>query len=189
MAEDTQTPQDDAANFAKVQEFIQTQVKDYLTDMQEQAQRSNPQVIQTEQQRAQQQLRETLNPFIEPGLNEVKLETANTRDMFQFYRDNPQIADEEKNAVEKMFAELKDKGRAIPRQDIYDYLEGKAARENPDNFTKKISERKQRQLDRAQSAVDMGAQGLHRRDDPLHPENFKALSVEEMEKAMDGWTF
>src|SRR5215475_8408403 len=141
MAEETQTPQDDAANFSKVQEFIRTQVSDYIQEMQQQAQRQNPQYVQTEQERARQELDRTLSPFIDPKIHQIQLETANTRDMLTFEKNNPYIEKDDRDKVEAMFEDLKKNGRAIPRQDIFDYLEGKAMRENPEETTKRMSER------------------------------------------------
>ena len=191
MAEETQTPQDDAANFSKVQEFIRTQVSDYIQEMQQQAQRQNPQYVQTEQERARQELDRTLSPFIDPKIHQIQLETANTRDMLTFEKNNPYIEKDDRDKVEAMFEDLKKNGRAIPRQDIFDYLEGKAMRENPEETTKRMSERKQRQLERAQGSVDFGANGLDRMRSVqgVTRETLEKSTSEEIEKLLDGITF
>ena len=178
-------------DLAKVQEFIKGQVETYAKEVfATQAPQVQPQVHQgaiSAEEQARRQLQEVLTPFIKPGLDAANLQSADTRDYVDFYSD-PAVRSE-KETVEKMFDELKNNGRPLPRRDIYDYLQGKLYRENPEEFNKKVSERKKQQLDAASGSIDMGAGALDRaRNDPVWS-NVKNMSLEDLEKALDGVTF
>lgn len=181
--------QNEELDLAKVQEFIKGQVETYAREVfatQAPPAQQQPQTISAEDQ-ARQQLQAAITPFIKPGLDAAQLQAADTRDYVDFYSD-PAVRSE-KETVEKMFDELKNNGRPLPRRDIYDYLQGKLYRENPEEFNKKVSERKKQQLDSAAGSVDMGAGALDRaRSDPVWS-NVKNMSLEDLEKALDGVTF
>ena len=181
-------------DLAKVQDFIKGQVETFAKEAfekQTSQRQSQPTLVQTgqptQEELAHRQLQDVLTPFIKPGFDAMRLETADTRDFVDFYN-NPNVQ-EDKEAVEAMFQDLKQKGRPLPRQDIYDYLQGKMAREKPQEFNKKITERQRRQTESAISGVDVGLAGLDRaRNDPTWS-NVRNMPLAELEKALEGVTF
>lgn len=182
---------DDAASFERVTSFIKDQVTQYAQEAFQQYNNAVPQQqTQSQQDIARQQLQDTLSPFIDPKINEARLVAADTRDYVQFYNDG-NIEAEDKEAVEKMFTELKNAGRALPRRDIYHYLQGKLASDKPDEFVKKTTERRQKQLDRANGSVDFGSGALERaKNDPtFSKENFSKLTSDEQAERLEGITF
>lgn len=191
MAEPNENQNQEDVTLARVQEFIKEQVSQYAKDaFAEVTRQQNPQQPQlSQEEQYRQNVNNIISPVVDPKIHATQLEVADTRDMVNFYS-NPDMV-EYKEPVEKMFNELKAAGRAIPRQDIYFYLQGKMAQEKPEEFGKKLTERQQRQLDRANGSIDMGSSSLERaRNDPVYSKDaFSKLSVEEMEKALDGITF
>ena len=182
--------QSEEFDLAKVQDFIKGQVETYAQEIFKQQQAVPVQTQQsalTQEQLAQQQLRDVINPFIKPDIDNIKLVSADTRDYVDFYTD-PSVRDD-KETVEKMFNELKEAGRPLPRRDIYDYLQGKMAREKPEEFSKKMTERQRKQLDSVNSATDFGAGALERAKNDPQWSNVKNMSLDELEKALDGVTF
>lgn len=173
----------------QVQDFIKGQVEVFVKENLEQqgATRQQPQTTSTDEQRLQQQIQQQINPFIQPGIDAAKLTAADAKDYVSFY-DSPEKL-EEKTEIEQMFKTLLDAGRPIPRSDIYDYLQGKKYRENPETFLKSKGEKRQQQLDRASSAVDIGFSAIDRaRNDPKWS-NVKSMPLDELTAALDGVTF
>jgi hypothetical protein len=191
MAEETNTPNNEELDLAKVQDFIKGQVETFAKEVfEKQAPQVQPQGQQqlTQEELARRQLADIITPFVKPGMDAVQLAAADTRDYVDFYQD-ASIDQSDKDAVEKMFNELKQAGRPLPRRDIYDYLQGKMSREKPEEFSKKITERQKRQLDKAQGATDFGFGAIERaKNDPVYS-NIKNMSLDELEKALDGVTF
>lgn len=186
MAEET-TP-----DLEGVQNFIKGQVEDYLKQqLPQQVQRYVPQQqqsVKTEQDQAKEQLKEIISPFIEPGLEQARFEGADAKDYVKFYTSSPESV-EYQDEVEKAFEQLKQAGRPTARADILRYIQGRQFQEDPDKFVAKVSERRKQQLDRAAGAADMGQFSVERaRSDPKWS-SFDKLSIEEMEKALDGVVF
>src|SRR5262245_52849172 len=173
--------QQDGANLARVTEFIRAQVQQYMHEqMPQQAVQPEPDAVQ----RGQQQLTEVLIPYLAP----VMLEVADGKDYTTFYRRNADAMEYEEQ-VEQMFTDLKKQGRAVSRQDILDVLRGREFRADPDKFSEKHTAKRKEQLERAESSSDFGASAhVRAKNDPVWS-NFGSLSVEEMEKALDGITF
>lgn len=180
-------------DLAKVQDFIKSQVETYF---QEQVQKT-PAIQQVERQTAresedaaQKQLRELISPFVDPALNEARLTAADSMDYVKFYTNNPEAA-EYQEAVEKTFEALKKAGRPLPREDILAHTIGKEYRTAPEKFTEKLSAKRQAQLERAESASDIGGMSTSRakNDGTFGEGKFDKLSVEDMEKALEGITF
>ncbi len=179
-------------DLAKVQEFIKGQVETYAREIFDKQPAPQPQSVTNSDQEeaARRQLQEVLTPFIQPGLSAVQLSVADVKDEASFYR-SFDGNDEEKVEIEKMFEQLKTAGRPLPRQDIKDYLDGKLARQNPDDFIKKTSERRKKQIDNVGSAVDFGIGALDRaKADPVYSKDALAkMPLDELAKALEGVTF
>ncbi len=173
--------------FQQVQSLIKSEVEKYAAEAFAK-QSSSVAQTSTEQEHAQQQLRDLINPFVEPGINEAKLTAADARDYVDFYNNND-VESAYKKQVEDTFNELKKQGRPTTRDAIMSYLLGKDYRADPDKFTETQQARKKQQIDRANTAVDFGAGAVDRAKNDSVFSNFEALSVEDMEKALDGVTF
>lgn len=175
----------------KVNEYIQGVVqesfKEAMASYQAQAQPVTREERLTEQQAANLQLKQMLDPFITPEINAAKLAAADASDKVDFYRDprNVQYTDE----VEAMFKDLKARGQAIPRNDIKNYLIGKAYSEDPKKFTEAEAARHTQQMDKVNSSVDMGLNAMDRaKADPVWS-NVRNMTLEDLEKNLDGVTF
>jgi hypothetical protein len=175
----------------KVNEYIQGVVqesfKEAMASYQAQAQPVTQQGQLTQQQEANLQLKQMLDPFITPEVNAAKLAAANASDKVDFYSDDsnkPYQAE-----VEKMFNELLANGKAIPRRDIKNYLIGKAYSDDPKKFTEAEAERHKTQMDRVNTSVDMGLNAMDRaKVDPVWS-NVKNMSLDDLEKNLEGVTF
>lgn len=178
-------------DLAKVQEFIKGQVDTYAQEAFKQYQQPAVQQQQglTQEQQAQLQLKEMLEPFIAPRVNAAQLTAADAKDSVTFYS-NPENLTMQ-GEVEKMFNELKEAGRAIPRADIKRYLLGKEYEADPVKFTEKETERRRAQVKNVESGTDMGQNALERaRNDPVwNKENLWTMPLEDLEKALSGVTF
>lgn len=184
----------------KVQEFIKGQVQTFAQESfqrYEEEGRTKQQQQQsgmTPQQEAQENLRQTLSPFIDPKMNAVQLVAADTSDKVDFYLNYRQYADIAPE-VEVMFNELKGQGRAIPRADVAKYIMGNMQDKDPERFDKIVGERKKAQLDRVNSATDMGQGALDKaKNDPVWsqvrlPNGDFGMKLEDLERALDGVAF
>jgi hypothetical protein len=183
-------PEEDV-DIAKVNEYVKGLVDTHVQDALRQYNAAAPQVQSTltQEQQAQRQLQEMLEPFIAPRVNAAQLTAADAKDSATFYS-NPENLTMQ-GEVEKMFNELKDAGRAIPRADIKRYLLGKEYEADPVKFTEKETERRKAQVKGVESATDMGQSALERaRNDPVWSrENLWTMPLEDLEKALSGVTF
>ena len=179
----------DADQIEKVQAYIKDQVKTHFDALSANQDDPKPDVTQqTPQDDPNAQLREIINPFIEPGLQQAQFTGADAKDYVEFYTGNTE-ASEYKEKIESTFAALAKAGRATTRKDIHKYILGQEFSADRDKFMDKQSKRKQEQLDRASNASDFGAAGMSRgKDDPSWT-NFDTLSLEDMEKKLEGVTF
>jgi hypothetical protein len=177
----------DNSDFQQVQQLIKGEVEKYAAEAFSKHQSSSiPQ--QTEQQQAQQQLRELINPFVEPKVNEAMFAANDAKDYVDFYNNND-VESSYRKQVEDTFSELKKGGRPLPRKDIMKYLYGDEFVKDPEKFTEKQLSRKKEQLDRAAIASDFGAGAMDRAKNDSTWTNFKSLSTDDMEKALEGMTF
>ena len=191
-------PDGDENSVEEVQKFIREQVNTFAQEAfntyrqqldAQQQQRQQPVMSQEDQYR--QQLQQTINPFIEPGISHAQLTAADARDYVDFYTGNPdQLSNKE--GIEKLFNDLKQQGRATNRQTIADYLDGMEHRTNPEVWHKRQEARHQAEADRAQLAADP-SQGVYSKNPTDHPdyryENFSKLSAAEQEKLLEGILF
>lgn len=174
-------------DLAKVQEFIRGQVETYAEQVFKERLPVEPTApTKTQQEQAQDQLRDVINPFIQPGLNTVQLAVADLKDQVTFEA-SFKGSTEERKAVEDMFTQLKNAGKPLPRSDIRDYLEGKLLRESPEKAEEKLAQRK-KQTEHLSDAVDFGSGALNRvKNDPQYDP--KRMSLSELEAALEGVTF
>lgn len=189
MAENEQTQPD--LDLAKVQEFIKGQVQAYAQEAFDQAAATRlPQQQHrlTAEEDARKRLNDALDPFIRPGLDTANLNAADAKDYVDFYLNEPTaLADKER--VETIFREQASKGRPLPRKDIYQYVVGKRALEDPEGFNKMISARQKKQVAHVEGAVDVGLSAIDRaRSDPVWS-RVREMSAEELRNHLDGITF
>ena len=182
MAEPDVTEQ--LVNFEQVQTLLKREVDAYLAEKKS----STPEHIQSEQQQAQKQVRELLDPFIKPDLDEARFLAADAKDFVSFYADNPEGI-EYKEDVEKAFEVMKKSGRPTTRAGILDYVIGNERRTQPDKFKEKETARQKRQLEKAEMSTDFGGNAVNRAKNDVTFSNLEGKSLEEIEKAMDGVTF
>jgi hypothetical protein len=176
----------------KVNEYISGVVQESFKEAMATYEAQRPQPVQqqqglTQEQAAQLQLKQMLDPFIQPEINAAKLAAADASDKVDFYSkaENRQHQAE----VEAMFTTLKSQGRAIPREDIKNYLIGKAYSDDPKKFTEAEAQRHKEQMNNANSSVDMGLSALDRaKSDPVWS-NVRSMSLEDLEKNLEGITF
>lgn len=183
--------ENEALDLAKVQDFIKGQVETYAQEAFKQYQ---PPVQQqqsglTQEQQAQLQLQQMLEPFIAPRVNAAQLAAADAKDNSSFYSNPENLS--MRDDVEKMFNELKEAGRAIPRVDIKRYLLGKEYETDPVKFTEKQKERQKSQVKTAEGAIDFGQGALERakNDSVFGNGNVWTMPLEDLEKALQGVTF
>lgn len=191
MAE-TEPVQDNPQDLERVQSFIRSQVETYLQEQAAlrppQPQYSQPPRQPTEREDAQRVLRDAITPIIGGDLASANFNAANANDRVDFYMGNDAAASY-KDDVEKVFSELQQQGRAMPRAAILRYIRGELFEKDPQAFHERENARTERQLERAGGAVDIGAQTLNKaRNDPMFT-HFDTLPLDEMEKVLEGITF
>lgn len=125
---------------------------------------------------------ELISGYVKPETEKLSLAIADTKDHNLFYQQHGNISDEEKAEVESIFNDRMKRGRPEPRSEIYQYLYGKKAMERDKKEREEDTKRK------ASEASDAGISGLakivsERNVDP------RDMSLEELEKALEGITF
>jgi len=172
---------------AKVEEFLQTRIKSeveaHFNSMQ---QRQTQPQTSSEQELAQRQLKEIISPIFDADIRQSRLDSADAKDYTHFYRSNP---DADVDEIEKTFKALVDAGRPTTRADINRYLVGKQFEADPTKFMSEMTEKQKKQVERATVAGDFGQGSLDKAKNDPQWANFDKLSVEDMEKALDGVTF
>lgn len=179
------------AEIAKAQQWIKEQVQANLTEMraaESQTQRQTERIPERQQSSDIDQLREIITPYMKPDIDALRNEAMAIKDETSFYRKTKDAADFE-DQIEATFKQLSDAGRPMARVDIYRYLVGKQAVDEPEKFTARQQARQQQQLQVAQGAVDFGFNGVGRQEEVNKFKSFDKLTIEEMEKALDGVTF
>jgi hypothetical protein len=192
MAETDNDSQQNQPDIDYVNAFLKDRVETYAAEyFKEHLPQQTVQPQQTEEDATRNNLKQILEPFIRPDLDAAKMVAADSRDYVDFYggKDGKDISDGEKDAVEAMFNNLKEKGRPLPRRDIYDYLQGKLSREKPEEFTRRHTDRQKRQLETANGAVDIGFAAIDRaKNDPVWS-NVRSMSLEELGNNLEGVAF
>lgn len=172
-------------DFEKVQAFIKEQVDTYAPDALRKATPQQPQVDTDAQ--AKRQFGELIDPFVSPHLAKAQFTADDAKDYVDFYGDEG--AREYKDQVEDLFQQAAKNNRPMPRKEILRYVRGKEYEADPEAFVTKASEKKKAQLERAEAASDFGAFSTTRaKADPTFG-NFEKLSLDEMEKALEGISF
>ena len=178
----------DKANFEQVQALIRDQVREHFNEFS--AQQQQRQVSQGDQQaQARQQLRDLIDPIYGHEFASTRLDAADAKDEASFYRRNADAVEMEE-AIEKQFNELKKNGRPTTRQDIYDWMNGREQRTDPEKWSEKQNAKHKAQLEKAEAAADVGMYGAKiKQDDYVKFTDFGSKTLEEQEQALDGMTF
>lgn len=187
MAEENETPDMD-----KINEYIEGVTKAAFDKHKEDVIRAYEASRQATQQpdvteQGRKQIREIIDPIYGNDIANAQLTSADAKDYTKFYRTNPDASDYE-DKIEEVFENTKKQGRPLPRQEIYDYIVGKEFRTNPDEFTKKRQAKREKDLERAGAGADFASYESKAKVDPTWSK-FDTLSIEDMEKALDGMTF
>lgn len=182
MAESEETSEE---QIAKAREFVRAEANALLAEMRAAEGQQQPPVTKDE---GNNQLRELLEPLYGPHVQQARLESMSAIDESRFYRKHPEAAERE-DQIEAIFRESMRNGRPWQREEINRYLIGKEAEADPDKFVEKINAKKEAQLRRAEGAMDFGFNGAGREQEVEKFKSFDKLSVEEMEKALEGVTF
>lgn len=185
-----------AEDLAAFQAFVKSQVEQYVREV------SPPPVPQTPaaQEEQQKAVRELIDPFVQPGIQQANLAAQDAKDAVMFYSD-PSVH-EYREQVEKLFKEAVDAGRPTNRQTLLAYLVGQEYRKDPGKFLETQQARHKQQLEAASAATDMGAASVARAIEQSPLKNFEKMmidagtnheklgeTVKEMEKALEGMTF
>jgi len=177
----------------KFQELVKSQVETYFQEQVAKTpalQQAQQVAVSQQEDAAQRQLRELISPFVEPGIAQARMDSADGLDYAKFYTNNPD-AIEYQESVEKMFDALKKAGRPLPRADILAHTIGKEFTADRDKFTEKLTAKRKAQLERAEQGGDVGGMVASRakQDSTFGQGRFEQLSTADMEKALDGVTF
>ena len=176
---------------AEVPEDIESRFSDMVKSQIEEAMASLgtvPKETLKETPDPSEEVRNALNPFIQPGIDDAKFRGDDAKDYASFYMRHPEaLANQEE--VEKMFTSLAQAGRGTTREDINRYIQGKKYLDNPTAFIDSEMERRKKELEALESSTDMAANGIARNAKVVSSEDFGKLSIEEMEKEMEGYTF
>jgi hypothetical protein len=192
MAEEAE----DVNQLERVQQFIKGEVQQYLQQSQQDT--AQQQAVAQQQYAAQQQ--QAVNPqqaaynqvnqfvrgIVQPDIQDAKFAAADAVDRSNFYSTHP-LAREYEKEVEEAYKTMVQMGRPTMRADVLRYLRGKEADTDPDAFLKK--EQARTKVRSTAFAGDMGADAVTREKSDQLFENFDKLSVEDMEKRLDGVTF
>lgn len=192
MAEEDvgQPVEDTAGNYERVTSFIRDQVKGYMEEVLPTLRGRQEAPSQRQQQEADNNrlIAETIAPVVGPHISQLQGDYLDLKDKEDFYYSQPD-AKEHREDIEALFSELKKQGRMIPRSDLHRAIVGKKYLADPDKFVEDHSNRKKNSRETLDSSVDFGAAMFARAKDDPKWSNFSSLSVEEMEKALDGITF
>lgn len=189
MAEANNTNTDSQVDVGALQDWMKNEVKQYFDEQWSTAnqQRQQQQSVDTFQQQRK-QAGDFVKELVKDDLDQVKITAADAKDEVRFYRANPDAIDYEQQ-IEDLFTAAIKAGRPMTRQDILYYVQGKEAQTEPDKYAERMKARQQRQLQHAEGAVDIGAAALNKAKTDDTWVNFDKLSLEDMEKALEGITF
>lgn len=195
MAEEQEGQQFD---IDQVNQYIADQVKANLAAIQQAEAANRPAPSQPDDKVAyERQVREVLDPIYGVHVDAANFNAADAKDYVDFYGDENHR--EYKEEVEAAFQRAREQGRPTSRNTLYRYILGDTYNADPDKFTERQKQIKQKQLDRASSAGDVGGGGVGREREAvaalsdvtkIDPTTGKyAMSVADMEKALEGMTF
>lgn len=184
--DDEKTPEQlEQEQVEKAQQFIKGEVERHIKELYKPVE-SKGQLSDEEQQR--QRMREFLDPYVSPGVNEAKLAAADAKDELKFYRAHPEALDLE-SEIEGTFQNLVKANRPMTREDIYRNLLGKQYTEDPQKFMERASAKRQAQVARAEEATDIVTASFNKAKGDKTFSGFEKLSIEDMEKALEGVAF
>lgn len=132
----------------------------------------------------QQNVRQIVDPIYRPDIDQARLVAADAKDHVAFYRRHPEAVDLS-DKVEALFEDAVKNGRPTAREALYKYALGDLASTEPEKF----AERQKMQLRQAEQAADLGAGGTGKNRNEGTLDDLKAMTLEDMEKALDGVTF
>lgn len=192
MAEENVDNNDD---LARVEGFLQERVKEYFAEevknfkQSETVNQSN--TVNSTPDDPHKALREYINPVIQPELQRVRVEAANSADLIKVMND-PMYA-EYKDEVEQVFNNLVKEGRPFSRVDILNHVMGKEYRENRDKFKERTEKVQREQLSRASYGSDVGGGSIGRGGDTTTKfpdmDDFRKMPSSEQAKWLEGVTF
>jgi hypothetical protein len=194
MAEEQDQPE-----YAKEQidAYIAEQVKANMAAIQQAEAANKPQPPQADNTAYEKQVREVLDPIYGVHVDAANFNAADAKDYVDFYSDD--IHREYKEEVEAAFQLAKQQGRPTSRNTLYRYILGDNYTADPTKFDERQKQIKQKQLDRASSAGDVGGGGIGREREAVaalsdvtkvDPNTGKyTMPLEDMEKALAGMTF
>jgi hypothetical protein len=129
-------------------------------------------------------IKEMVDPIYRNELESIRLEARAARDEATFYRKHPEAVDIADD-LEKLFVESANNGRPTSREALYDFYNGREQRMNPEKY----EARRKAQLERASAASDIGSGSNGKEKAGITIDDFKSLSLEDMERALEGVTF
>jgi hypothetical protein len=194
MAEEQDQPE-----YAKEQidAYIAEQVKANMAAIQQAEAANKPQPQQQSNVEYEKQVRDVLDPIYGVHVDAANFNAADAKDYVDFYSDD--IHREYKEEVEAAFKLAREQGRPTSRNTLYRYILGDNYTADPAKFDARQKQIKQKQLDRASSAGDVGGGGIGREREAMasladvskvDPNTGKyTMPLEDMEKALAGMTF
>lgn len=166
-----------------VDAYIKQQFESFSNEREAAMQRQQQQQPQPMDE-VQQNVRQIVDPIYRPDIDQARLVAADSKDEGRFYRRHPEAADLSEK-IEALFEDAVRNGRPTAREALYKYALGDLQMTEPEKF----AERQRNQLRQAELAADLGgtASGKNRNEGTL--DDLKAMTLEDMEKALDGTTF
>ena len=132
----------------------------------------------------QQNVRQLVDPIYRPDIDQARLVAADAKDHVAFYRRHPEAVDIA-DKLEALFEDAVKNGRPTAREALHKYVLGEMMMTEPDKF----AERQKAQLRQAEMAADLGVGGSGKPRNEGTLDDLKAMTLEDMEKALDGVTF
>lgn len=139
---------------------------------------------QTQVDEVQNNVRQIVDPIYRPDINQARLVAADAKDYSAFYRKHPEAVDLS-DKLENLFEESVKNGRPTAREALYKYVLGDLHMTEPEKF----ADRQKAQLRQAELAADLGGSGNGKPRNEGTLDDLKAMTLEDMEKALDGVTF
>ena len=165
-----------------VDAYIRQQFDAFANEREASMQRQSGQGQDIDQ--VQQNVRQIVDPIYRPDIDQTRLVAADAKAYAAFYRRHPEAVDLA-DKVESLFEDAVKNGRPTAREALYKYALGDLAMTEPDKF----SERQKAQLRQAEMAADLGSGGSGKPRNEGTLDDLKAMTLEDMEKALDGVTF
>lgn len=140
----------------QVQAFLREEIARATQEELAKLQKAQPkeQKIDTSRAEFDKQLKDLIDPIVQPALQEARLTAASAMDYARFYSSNPDAV-EYKDDIEELFKKGVESGRAVDRESLASYVLGQKLRKDPEAVMKKFQE-KQAQIERAKQGIDFG---------------------------------